>query len=323
MECETISVCFGFLIGHEGKEHTLSKPVFQTHEWGRLHLPNTYDTRRVREHLLAVGQTSLGAVFRSTGRALYARDLVGLIDGGAFQVQIVPKLYPDSNSEQEAQVFLDIILDSLLPVHASAKSARIVEKYGSVLDAVCGHIAGLIQVLLFQGLPRRYSSQQEIGQTVRGRIDLNLMARRRPGGDQVVPIKHAPLRFDNPLARLVRAIIERLHGINRRARTNAVLLRCAAALHGVKSVPLTAALVDAVGLSRSEEGWADILAFARTLTKGMTSDVVRAGPQPGTALLFSLDYLFESLTPLLISMRPVLQSACDCDLSRLWLMHIR
>ena len=29
------------------------------------------------------------------------------------------------------------------------------------------------------------------------------------------------------------------------------------------------------------------------------------------------------LTPLLISMRPVLQSACDCDLSRLWLMHIR
>ena len=30
-----------------------------------------------------------------------------------------------------------------------------------------------------------------------------------------------------------------------------------------------------------------------------------------------------SLTPLLISMRPVLQSACDCDLSRLWLMHIR
>ena len=273
----------------------MTKLLVQVQEWERLPLTEKYDTPQIRERLLAAGQTTAGPAFRSTGRHLFARDFVGLIDAGFLQVQIVPKLYDDSTSSEEARSLCDLLLRSGLPIKPVILPARIREGRLSLLEGLYKHVAEECNRLLMRGTPRRYSSIEEVAQVIRGRVRINQVARRRTGTDHLVPLRYAPLQQDNPLSRTLRAMAAKLEALTRVSRTRLMFQRCGELLHGASRCPLTSPLVQSVRLSRLEQEWTATIEFAEMLARNSVPDVLRSGKVQGFAFLFQLDGLFESI----------------------------
>lgn len=267
----------------------------QVAEGERLELPAELDTPRMREQLLRAGETDVGSAFRHRAGGLYARDLVGVVSTRRIQVQIVPKVSSTAIPEEESAALLQLFLHSGLPVRAAAISGSTAKGRYSLAEALMRHVAEHIHRLLLTGVPRRYAERAELSDVVRGRVDLPQLARRRPGMEHLVPVRHAPLQHDNDLARVARAVVRLLASMTRSARTKELLERSDHLLHAARLIPLTRSVTDRVILTRLERDWIEVVEFARMLAVGSTPDVVRPGTSVGFTLVFPLHLLFEAL----------------------------
>lgn len=269
--------------------------LIQVPEWGRVELPPDRDTPRWRERLLLAGRSDRGEAFRLSGKDLHARDLVGVVDAGPVQVQIVPKLYDESGPEDDASNLLRMLVIAGLPVRTDVQPGRTVSGRLPIVEPILRHVSEELHRLILSGIPRRYNETEEWSNTVRGRIDMGRLARRRPGMEHRVPIRHAPLQPDNPLTRLVRALVGRLAQATRSAKTAKLLRRSESLLAQVREVPLTAGLASEVRLTRFESEWQWVVDFACLLAGERSPDPVTAGTVGGFTLLFRLDDLFEQV----------------------------
>ncbi len=273
----------------------MSRPVVQTGEWQALQLPAALDNPMTRQRILRAGDTALGEAFRLRKGKVYARDLVGLVDVGQLQVQVVPKLYDGQSQADEAALLLDLIAQAALPMRAAVLPNTAKLSLQPISEPICRHVAGEMHRLLLQGVPRRYRAISELSPTIRGRVDLGQLARRHPGQQHVVPIRYAPLQQDNALTRVLRALVDELTGLSRNAKTKAALIRCSHVLHQAARIPLTTASVDAVELSRLDQHWEPMIELARVMAQRSSHDLARAGRHSGFGLLFPLDGIFEAL----------------------------
>lgn len=267
--------------------------LIQVPEWGRVDLPPERDTPRWRERLLLAGRSRRGDAFRLSGRAVHARDLVGVVDAGPIQVQIVPKVHEDSTPDADTSHLLRMLVLAGLPVRTDVQPGRTPSGRLPLVEPILRHVSEELNRLVLSGIPRRYNERQEWADTVRGRIEMGRLARRRPGMEHRVPIRHAPLQRDNALTRLVKALASRLADATSSARTALLLRRTESVLDQVQDVPLTAGLASEVQLSRFESEWQWVVDFARQLAAGRAPDPVSAGEIAGFNLLFRLDDLFE------------------------------
>ena len=273
----------------------MTKPLVQVQEWHSLVLPKGLDSPKVRQRILRAGDTSLGDAFRLRKGKVYARDLVGLVDVGPLQIQVVPKLYADSSMGDDAALLLDLLARTALPMRSAVLPSASKLSRMPISEPVFQHVASEIHRCLLYGVPRRYERVDCLSPTIRGRIDLGRAARRHPGQQHLVPIRHAPLQQDNPLTRVLRALSDRLASLTRIGRTRVALRRCSQVLHAAKASELSESLVDAVQLSRLEQHWGPLVEFARVIAKSATHDIARAGSHRGYGLLFPLDGIFETL----------------------------
>ncbi len=273
----------------------MAKHLVQVQEWKRVELPAELDSPIVRQKILRAGETSIGAAFSIRRNRLYARGLVGLVDAGPVQVQVVPKLYADSSTSDDAELLLRLIADAALPRRAAVRPSLAKLSGRPVTEAVFKFVADELHRLLLLGIPRRYQEVNGLDATIRGRVDIGRLSRRHPGQQHLVPIRHCPLQNDNALTRLLRALAEHLQSLSRVGSTRASLGRTASALGEARRCALSVPLVDAVQPSRLEADWSPIVAFARLVAQSLGHDAVRAGKSAGFGLMFALDGLFESL----------------------------
>lgn len=271
------------------------KPLIQVSEWQPLVLPFHLDNPKIRQRILRAGETKVGDVFRMRRNQLFARDLVGLLDAGPLQVQIVPKLYDDSSFEDDAAVLFHLLARLIAPekvavLPSSAKISNV-----SVMEPIYRQVANDLYRMLLDGVPRRYYAIDAVASTIRGRIDLTKVIRQHPGTHHLIPIRFSPLFQDNPLSRVLRAIAERLSNLTRIAKTRETLLQCSDILREAARVPFTPELVNNVNLTRLEFDSLSLIRFAQLLVAGMTHDIARTGDHQGYGLVFPLDGLFEGL----------------------------
>lgn len=273
----------------------MAKPLVQVSEWQPLVLPSHLDNPEIRQRIFRAGETKVGDVFRMRRNRLFARDLVGLIDAGPLQIQIVPKLYDDSSVEDDAAVLFHLLTRLIAPekVAVLPSSAKISNL--PVMEPIYRQVANDLYRLLLDGVPRRYYPIDAVASTIRGRIDLTKVTRQHPGMHHLIPIRFSPLFQDNPLSRVLRALAERLSNLTRIAKTRETLLQCSDILHEAARVPLTPELVNNLKLTRLEFDWLSLIRFAQLLVAGMTQDIARTGNHEGYGLVFPLDGLFEGL----------------------------
>ena len=273
----------------------MTTPIIHVAEGRRVALPPELDKPRVLQRLLRAGETPRGNAFRLKRGGLYAGQLVGFVDVGIVQIQIVPKVSDGPSDFADATTLVRLFAHAGLPFKATVSSGRAERHQQPVLEPIIRHVASEMHRLLIGGIPRRYFEKTGLSSTIRGRIDIARLARRRPGLEHLVPIRFAPLQKDNDLNRTLHALLERLATLARSAKTLSVIRRCLHFLGGTSSVPLTPALVEGIHLSRIEHEWRQIVSFAQLIAAGHSPDATRAGTIPGFALLLSLHDLFERI----------------------------
>jgi 5-methylcytosine-specific restriction enzyme subunit McrC len=259
-------------------------------------LPSEINTARNRACILRATQ-HLPAAFRPVlgGQSLQIGNIVGFIDLGDVRLEILPKASGVAGEEGDAGQFLLDLLSIPGVVPRLRPAAGDVHATASLLEGLVRAFADDLAERLSQGVPRRYSEVAENSPVVRGRIDFCRMALRPPGNDHILPIRHAPLQFDNPLSQVILATVNRLLRVVRSVRTAAILQHCAALLDRVSRVSLTPERVRRLQLTPFESAWKPVVDFAAALASGYFPDPVSGGAIRSFSLTFSLDDLYEAV----------------------------
>jgi 5-methylcytosine-specific restriction endonuclease McrBC regulatory subunit McrC len=269
-------------------------------EYGRIHLPPSLDTARTRERLIRAGAGRPFDVFTINSRGIWAAGAVGMVDIGNLQVEILPKasgtVTVAADPAASGQTLLrDLLCFSGLAPRAFSRGGRTATGDLGLVDALLRAFALDLLDALQDGSPRRYAVLEEVSTVIRGRPDLQKLARRTPGADHMVPVRYAPLQPDNNLGRLLLAATEAAARASRSAGTRSLLLHCVELMDAVTRVPLTRELASSVELNQFEGQWRRAAAFAGVLAEGRRPDPVSAGGTTLFGILFSLNDLFESL----------------------------
>jgi len=146
---------------------------------------------------------------------------------------------------------------------------------------------------IHEGLPRRYEVRQELSTAVRGRIELKHLARRTPGKDFELLIRHSPLSENNPISRIVKWL---LYEIGRRTRliaTQHICKRLLQDLGHVGDVTPSVSDVACIVLQPMESRWQPLLDLATLLIRQISPDPTRGGTNDTVAVLFTLHDIFE------------------------------
>lgn len=263
-----------------------------------LPLPAGMPRRALSRRLFEATSHLPFGVFSEDRRGLRAGNVVGLVDAGTVQVEILPKAGATDDvledQPRSTAFLLDVLSYAGVIPRAFSLSAHTTAA-PRLLEVVCGAAAHAMLERLVDGVPRRYAERRELSATLRGAPELRSIARRRPGTDPTIPIRHAPLHRENPLTRVIASTAAALAGRTRSAHTWSLLQTILALLDGVEPRPLSVALVQEVRLARGEEGWADVVALARLLCSGQGHSPVSRGGYAGLSVVFPLHDVFEAV----------------------------
>lgn len=268
------------------------KPLFTVLEGTELQLPSKLNTHRVRSRLIAAGSTKLGDALRERRGRIFATTLVGIVSTSDAQVQILPKT-TGSVDLAKSVTLLRNMLRFERRLRAEVRSSQVEARTGTVLDIIAAAVARRTLDNLKDGVPRRYFPASDEMETVKGRIDLNYLARRGPAAGFRVLVHHAPLQNDNHLSQLIKAVLQRLHTECRNVGTRSLLALCLEPLGAVRNVELTQRLVDQARLTPFETHWSWFLEITALMLAGRTPDPLKTGEASGFSFVFSLHHLFE------------------------------
>lgn len=264
-------------------------------EGRRFILPAEVDTSGVRERIVRYTSGYPFEVVTIDRKGLRAGNVVGAIDFGSWQLEILPKTSASSTSAADAAFLLNLLTASGLISRSIRLPGRVRHVSGTIVEPVIASFATRILKELSNGAPRRYSPREELSAVVRGRIDFSALGHRLPGRDHLLPVRIAPLHSSNALSQLVRAVVEYLLTATQSTRSRAVLLASLRLLSDVPAKPLTAEMVGRIHLSSLESHWQDIVELAEVLVRGRTLDPTSIGYSNLFNMVFSLDDLFERI----------------------------
>jgi len=262
-------------------------------EYGRVPLPDRWNTAATRERL---EQAALRAGFRAfeiRGRQIHALGVVGVVDLGGIIVEVLPKTH-DACAPQDAAIFLSELLrfGGILD-HMAVIEARTATGERTLLEIILAWATREAATNLRDGLPRRYEAREEVSTAVRGRIELRHLARRLPGKDFELVVRHAPLSENNPLSRILKWLVGQIAS---RTRLIATRRRCQSLLQGLEHVGVVQPMlsdIDRIVLQATELRWRPLLDLAQLLLRQASPDPSRAGAHDAVAVLFRLHDLFE------------------------------
>jgi 5-methylcytosine-specific restriction enzyme subunit McrC len=269
-------------------------PIVTAREYGAVELPRGIDRARMRARLDVAGRRLGLRVFETRGSSLFATGVVGVVDVGALIVEILPKTAGGDGTSEGAAFLYDLLRFLGVVAMPVTAPASIAESGGGFLELILDWAVREAGRNLALGLPRRYVEAREVATSVRGRIELADLARRRPGRGLEVTVRHAPLSADNPVSRAVRWLVDEIGRRTLSLRTRARCVQLDRLLAGVSRIAPRREELDRLDLQPIEERWRPLLLLAETFLAQQEPDPARAGRLPAVAVLHRLHGLFEA-----------------------------
>lgn len=220
--------------------------------------------------------------------ALIAQQFVGVIDLGAHQIEILPKIDAPDGSIRTRLVRM-IAEAWRLDIRAQG-STLTAQTNDTVLEIMIRLYCGQLWSAVRQGLVRRYQPRREDLPVLRGRIDVSHQIRRNLCRPDRLHCRFDEFTADNPLNRALKAALRALARVargERSARSVGELLLCFDEVADQDRVDWRGVHID-----RLSRRYAPLLEMARVFIDGASPDVL-AGNGDGYALLFDMNELFE------------------------------
>jgi 5-methylcytosine-specific restriction enzyme subunit McrC len=234
-------------------------------------------------------------VFRRTSNGIRVGGYVGVVDLGWCQVELLPKIAEGISDAERRRFLLNLLDRSGLIPRPLISSAAVDKDRGRLLESLIAAFAEHLHTELLRGVPRRYEVRNERMPQVKGRILFGELARSLPSRKHLIPVRHAPLQYDNDVTRVLRGLVDVLSRHSLAQSVVETLDHCGRMLGAVSSVPLERLRPGRIRLPRQERRWQPFLDLAEMVRSGQLPVPISPGRAEAFGLLFSLHDVFERL----------------------------
>lgn len=233
-------------------------------------------------------------------RALKFGPFCGVLQTEQVAIEILPKIDHGSDSSEDMRGLLVAMLARAGELGSKrVGDAGLGQQHSHLLDIFIEDFCSQVKSALRGGAIARYSERTENLNAIRGRIELTEHLRANAFDRSHLLCRFDERSIDNPYNQALKGVLRILLGFALGPRTRAMV---AAFLHRFGEVSnrrVTARHVDALRLDRTIRHWEPVFARARWLLSGLYPDV-RTGDAAGSALLFNMEKLFETVLGLRI-----------------------
>lgn len=232
--------------------------------------------------------------------ALKFGPFCGVLQTEQLAIEILPKIDHGSDSSEDMRGLLVALLARGGELGwKRVGDAGLGQQHSHLLDVFIEDFCSQVKSALRGGAIARYSERRENLNAIRGRLELTEHLRANAFDRSHLLCRFDERSIDNPYNQALKGVLQILLGFALSPRTRAMV---AAFLHRFDEVSdrrVTARGIDGLRLDRTIRHWETVFARARWLLSGLYPDV-RTGDAAGSALLFNMEKLFETVLGLRI-----------------------
>ena len=226
---------------------------------------------------------------------LKLRQFCGVFRTSLLTVEILPKIHHDDHSHEEARGLLVKMLAQAGELKLwRMGDASLGQQRHHLLDVFIEDFCSRVKAALGGGAIARYSERRENLGAIRGRLELTEHLRVNAFDRSRLFCRFDEWSIDNPYNRALKAVLRILLGRTLHQRPRATVAALLHRLDDVGEQKTTARDVAALRMDRTIRHWEPVFARAHRLLEGLNPDV-RTGDVAGTALLFDMEKLFETV----------------------------
>ena len=233
-------------------------------------------------------------------RSLKFGPFCGVVQTEHLAIEILPKIDYGSNSTEDVRGLLVAMLARAGELGSKrVGDASLGQQHSHLLDVFIEDFCCQVKSTLRGGAIARYSEKTENLNAIRGRLELTEHLRANAFDRSHLLCRFDERSIDNPYNQSLKGVLRVLLGFALSPRTRAMV---AAFLHRFDEVSdrrITVRDVDVLRLDRTIRHWEPVFGRARCLLSGLYPDV-RTGDAAGSALLFNMEKLFETVLGLRI-----------------------
>ena len=220
---------------------------------------------------------------------LKAGQVCGVITQSGRAIEIVPKIEGASDTESRRALVWMLSVAYDLKVSDGEIAQLETQKY-DLLELLIVIFVRRLQGAMKGGLQRQYLGHQDELPYIRGTLEISRQLSKRPVAPSRLFCRFDDQSENTPLNRLLKATLVKLLGRAKLQETQRNLLHILDAFGNVKKSvnPLTERIL----LDRTTGAYNDLIPLARLLLQGHWQNTT-SGQSGGTALLFSMNQLFE------------------------------
>jgi 5-methylcytosine-specific restriction enzyme subunit McrC len=233
-------------------------------------------------------------------RSLKFGPFCGVLQTEQLAIEILPKIDYGSDSSEDMRGLLVAMLARAGELGSKrVGEAGLGQQHSHLLDVFIEDFCRKVKSALRGGAIARYSERTENLNAIRGRLELTEHLRTNAFDRSHLLCRFDERSIDNPYNQALKAVLRILLGLALSPRTRALV---AAFLHRFDEVSdrrVTVRGVGALRFDRTIRNWEPVFARAHWLLSGLYPDV-RIGDAAGSALLFNMEKLFETVLRLRI-----------------------
>lgn len=233
-------------------------------------------------------------------RSLKFGPFCGVLQTEQLAIEILPKIDHGSDSSEDMRGLLVAMLARAGELGSKrGGDAGLGQQHSHLLDVFIEDFCVQVKSALRGGAIARYTERTENLNAIRGRLELTGHLRANAFDRSHLLCRFDERDIDNPYNQALKALLRILLGLALSPRTRATV---AAFLHRFDEVTdrrVTARDVGALRFDRTIRHWEPVFARARWLLTGLYPDV-HIGDAAGSALLFNMEKLFETILGLRI-----------------------
>lgn len=233
-------------------------------------------------------------------RTLKLGPFCGVLQTAQLSIEILPKIDHGAHSSKDMRGLLVAMLARAGELGSKrVGDAGLGHQHSHLLDVFIEDFCSQVKSALRGGAIARYSERTENLNAIRGRLELTEHLRANAFDRSHLLCRFDERSIDNAYNQALKGVLRILLGFALSPRTRAMV---AAFLHRFDEVndrKVTARDIDGLRLDRTIRHWEPVFARARWLLSGLYPDV-RTGDTAGSALLFNMEKLFETVLGLRI-----------------------
>ena len=241
----------------------------------------------------------------------------GVLQTEQLAIEILPKIEHRSDSNEEMRGILVAMLvraGELGSKRERVGNAGLRHQHSHLLDVFIEDFCTQVKTALRDGAITRYTERTENLNAIRGRLELTEHLRANAFDHSHLLCRFDEHSIDNPYNQVLKGVLRKLLRFALSSRTRAMVAAFLHRFDEVRDKTITTRDVDALRLDRTIRHWEDVdalrldrtirhwepvFAQARRLLAGLFPDV-RTGDATGSALLFNMEKLFETVLGLRI-----------------------